>query len=352
MKRIRNFFLTFIFIFSLSSIGLAAENMLNPSHPDRYVVKKGDTLWDISGMFLNQPWRWPEIWHVNPQIKNPDLIYPGDVLTLSYVDGQPRLTLQRGKMTASGVLKLSPSVRVLPGDAAIPTIKLNAIAPFMTQSLILQAKQLDNAPYVMGFADEHMVGGVRNRIYVRGIHNGDHKNFDIVRKGDALKDGKTGEILGYTANYAANGELLQVGDPSTLLITTAEMHVAAGDILIPVTSEQVTGHFQPKAPAGDVSGTIIDTLNGFNQIGRFDVIILDRGAADGLEPGSVLQVNHAGELVSDPFSKDRAGRGEKVQLPDEEAGLVMVFRTFDRVSIALVMDSVRAMHIGDHFVNP
>ena len=352
MKRISNFFLTFILILGISGTGLA-DSLVNPDHPDQYIVKKGDTLWDIAGMFLNKPWRWPEIWQVNPHIKNPHLIYPGDVLTLTYVDGQPRLTLHRGRTLPSGVVKLSPGVRILPSDAAIPTVPLDAIAPFMTQSLVLEDGVLDKAPYVVAFADEHMIAGARQRIYVRGIDNRDHKNYDIVRQGRELRDGQTGELLGHAAQYSGNGELLHVGDPATLLVTSSEMHIAAGDYLLPVTNEHQNGNFHPKSPSSPIEGTIITALNGVEQIGKFDVIVLDRGSADGLEPGDVLQVNHAGEVIRDKHNKRGGGTlGEEVQLPDEEAGLIMVFRTFNRVSIALVMDSVRAMHVGDKFINP
>lgn len=343
MLKLSRKFVFVIAMLCLSGIGQAAEDMLNPSHPSHYVVKKGDTLWDIAAMFLRDPWRWPDIWYVNPQIENPHLIYPGDELELVYINGKPQLRLNRG------VVKLSPKIRVTPWDGAIPTVPADAIAPFLTRPYVVGEDELDKAPYVVAFADEHIIGGAGLRAYVRAIEQADQQRFDLIRPGDAYKDAESGEILGYEALYVGDAQLTRVGDPATVLIDSVEREVLVGDRLLPVTEDKAMLDFHPKVPDEMVNGAIIDVLDGVSQIGQYNVVVLDRGAADGLSPGSVLQVDQRGATVRDLVTEDRR---DSVTLPDEEAGLVMVFRTFDRISFALVMHATRAIHVLDKVHNP
>jgi hypothetical protein len=195
MKKTCRLFLALLIIGSLCSFALAGEEMLKPGHPTHYVVKKGDTLWDIAGRFLQKPWLWPEIWYVNPQIRNPHLIYPGDRLDLVYVDGKPRLVLSRGPV------KLSPSVRSEPVRQPIPTIPIDHIAPYLSRPYVIDSKDKRlSLPYVLSAADEHLIAGAGQRLYVKGIHKAPNVDqFDIVRLGDPYRDGETGEILGYEA---------------------------------------------------------------------------------------------------------------------------------------------------------
>ncbi|MCW8945586.1 MAG: LysM peptidoglycan-binding domain-containing protein [Sedimenticola sp.] len=324
---------------------LAADTVaVNPNHPDRYVVVKGDTLWDISGRFLRDPWRWPDVWHVNPQIANPHLIYPGDIITMTYVNGQPRLGLQRGSL-----VKLSPQVRSTPLSGAIPAIPIDAIHQFLTRPYVLDQNDLDSAPYVVAFADEHIIGSNDIKAYVRSIDNSDNTKFDVVRPGDAYKDAETGEVLGYEALYISSSELLKIGDPATLMLSRMELEVIKGDRLLPVAEDTPLNAFYPAAPSQEVNGSIISVLNGVTQIGQYNVVVLDRGARDGLEPGSVLAIDHRGESIRDIVSKDPT---DTVTLPDEEAGLLMVFRTFERVSFGLVMEATRAINVLDRVRNP
>lgn len=324
---------------------LAADTVaVNPNHPDRYVVVKGDTLWDISGRFLRDPWRWPDVWYVNPQIANPHLIYPGDIITMTYVNGQPRLSLQRGS-----TVKLSPQVRSTPLEGAIPAIPIDAIHQFLTRPYVMEQAELESAPYVVAFADEHILGSDNIKAYVRSIDTTDNKIFDVVRPGDAYKDADTGEILGYEALYISSSELLQPGDPATLMLKGMELETVKGDRLLPVTDDTPLNAFFPAAPKQEVNGSIIAVLNGVTQIGQYNVVVLDRGASDGLEAGNVLTIDHRGETIRDVVSKTR---GETVTLPDEPAGMLMVFRTFERVSFALVMQASRAIHVLDRVHNP
>lgn len=323
---------------------VAAETVaLNDNHPERYTVVKGDTLWDISGMFLRDPWRWPDIWYVNPQIANPHLIYPGDVLELTYVNGQPRLTLQRGPG------RLSPQVRSSPLDDAIPTVPIDAIKAFLSRPYVLEQGQLDSAPYIVAFADEHIIGGAGQRVYARTINDSTHTKFEVVRQGGEYQDSETGEVLGYEALYIGNSLLQRTGDPATLLLTGTQVEAREGDRFIPVSDDVALRNFHPKAPDQDVNGAIISVINGVTQIGQYNVVVIDRGTKDGLSVGDVLNINHRGETIKDKVSPDPK---DVVSLPDEKAGILMVFRTFDRVSFGVVMYATRAIHVMDKVTNP
>ncbi len=320
----------------------AQEVALNPDHPDRYVVKRGDTLWDIAARFLRDPWLWPEIWYVNPQIENPHLIYPGDVISLAYIDGKPRLVLERGRRT----VKLSPRVRELPLDEAIPTIPLDAIRPFLSRPRVLGEGEFEAAPYVVASADEHLIAASGMRVYARGVDQGRGARYAVLRRGEVYRDPDTGEVLGLEAIHVADAEVQRGGDPAVLVLRRSSRETLPGDRLFPVGEDRYTDNFLPRAPERQVQGRIISVFDGVSRIGQYQVVVLNRGARDGMEPGHVLAVYRAGETIRDPVRK------EKVTLPDERAGIVMVFRTFDRVSYALVMSATRAIRVLDRVRNP
>ncbi len=320
-----------------------ADELLRAGHPDTYTVVRGDTLWDISGRFLREPWRWPEIWHVNPQIANPHLIYPGDQLELVYIDGRPQLRLRRG------VLKLSPSVRATPWDGAIPTIPVDAISPFLTRPYVLSQAQIDSAPYIVDFAEEHIVGGAGQKAYARSIEQAEPLKYEIVRPGGPYKDGDTDEILGYEAQYVGTSQLQRTGDPATLFINTSKIEAIIGDRLIPAGEERATANFTPQAPAMPVERNIIAVLGGVSQIGQYNVVVIDGGLREDITPGTVLRIDQRGETIRDVVTPDSR---DTVKLPDEEAGLLMVFRSFERVSFGLVMHATRPIHLLDKVRNP
>jgi len=327
---------------------LADEVVLKASHPDRYVVVKGDTLWDISDRFLRDAWRWPDIWEVNQQIENPHLIYPGDLLELTYVDGKPRLRLHRG----SRDLKLSPRVRATPIGQAIPTIPTDAIKQFLTKPRVVGVNELQLAPYVVGIADEHVLGGVGDRVYVRSIGERSQKGYTIFRPGGAYEDGQTGEVLGFEAIYIADTALERTGDPATLLLTKTAQEVTAGDRLLPISEEIIEQGFMPHTAADPIEGRIISVFGGVSQIGQYQVIVIDRGIVDGVEVGHVFDILQRGAVVRDMVSTSAGGAGGTVKLPNEKAGLMMVFRAFDRVSFALVLKATRAIHLQDIVKSP
>lgn len=322
----------------------AEAPLLRPDHPERYVVQKGDTLWDIAGHFLNDPWRWPRIWHNNPQVENPHLIYPGDILTLTYIDGKPRLQVQeRGRPT----VKLSPEVRVEPLDRAIPTLPLDAVQAFLTRPRVVAEGELDDAPYLVANADGRLLTGGGDRVYARGLGESPVGEYDVVRLGDPYRNPDDPEdILGYEVRDVADARLVRGGDPATLHIVRSNFEVRIGDRLMPAGKEPPLQDYHPRPPAGEVEGRIISVLDGVSQIGQHDVVVLDLGTEQGMERGHVLAVYRTGETVHDPVAD------QQVKLPDERAGTVMVFRAFDRVSYALVMGATRTMHVLDTVTKP
>ena len=317
---------------------VAADVVLNPNHPDRYVVVTGDTLWDISARFLRDPWMWPEVWYVNPQVSNPHLIYPGDVLNLTYVDGKPRISMARGDG------KLSPRIREESLESAIPTIPLDAIRQFLTRALVIDKDALDAAPYVVSGADEHVVTGAGDRVYVRGIEDNSVTLFDFYEPGGEYIDPDTNELLGHEAIFVGTGPVQRFGDPATLHLTETTREVRVGDRLFPADRSEPTAFFQPHAAPAGTEGHIISVLGGVSQIGQFNVVALDLGERDGMEVGHVMRILQQGEVIRDLVSSKR---GEKVKLPDEEAGLLMIFRTEEKVSFGLIVKASRAIHIND-----
>ncbi len=331
--------------------------LLKPDYPERYVVVKGDTLWDISNRFLRDPWRWPELWQNNPQIINPHLIYPGDVLTLVFVGGVPTFQLDRARPQADdlpkpkpadvyGTVKLQPQIRYEALERAIPTIPLEAIRPFLIRPRVIGAGELESAPYVFASPDEHLMLGAGHRAYVRGIEQSDIANYVIVREGEEYRDPKTNELLGIEALHLADARVLRFGDPSTLLLTSSKREVLVGDRLLPADAESYDQNFIPHAPNKEVQGQIISVVDGVSHIGQYQVVVLSVGRDAGMEAGHVLAVDQLGRQVHDRITNSM------VTLPNERAGLVMVFRVFDRVSYALVMEATRSIYLGDTVLNP
>lgn len=332
-----------IALVTLVSIAHAGDVLsLKDGHPQTYVVKKGDTLWDISQMYLDDPWLWPEIWHVNPQIDNPHLIYPGDKLNLVYIDGRPRLVVKRGKE-----VKLTPEMRISELDLAIPAIALDTISPFLTDSRIVDSDALNMAPYVLAGNDGHIISGAGDELYARGAFTEEEKNYGIFRPGDAYIDPDTEELLGYQAFFIANGKVVgQEKDIATLGLNRTTEEVRRGDRLLPDEERKISSNFYPSAPEDDVDGYIISVEGGVSQIGSMDVVVLNKGTREGLDVGHVLAIYRVGEQVRDVVTN------EIVKVPDTRAGLLMVFRTFEKVSYGLVLTASRPLAVMDRVTNP
>jgi len=337
-------YLLFLIMVLFSFNALAEAVKLRDDHPDRYVVVKGDTLWDISARFLESPWKWPEVWHVNPQIKNPHLIYPGDVIVLTWKDGVPRLELQRGKQT----VKLSPTVREERIETAIPTIPLDAVRQFMQSNRIVGKEDIDNAAYILSFASEHLVGGEGMKVFVRNLKAEDNtRRYEVLRPNKPFLDPITGENLGYEATYLGDTEMEVNADPATFVLTQTRREVLKGDRLLPMQDETIHHYYTPRAPDNEIDGRIIAVVDGVNQIGSYQVVAINKGKNDGLVAGNVLAIHQTGEVV-----KDINAGGKQIKLPNELAGHMLVFRIYDRVSYALVMDAVKPIHVLDTVLNP
>lgn len=315
-----------------------------PDAPSSYVVQPGDTLWDISARFLTDPWYWPEIWHINPQVQNPHLIYPGDTLALTWVEGQPRVTVAQG-----GAVRLSPRVREHPLAEAIHAIPYERIAAFMQRPSVLSEEQVKGAPYVAHGRDHRLISAAGQDIYVRrlgGAATG--TRYNVYHVGDKLTDPDDGDVLGFQGLFTGEAQLKRSGDPSTMLIVDSARETLEGDILLPVALDPKMD-FIPRAPKSKVEGTIMSVIDDRTVVADYDVVIINRGARDGLEAGHVLTVWEAGEEVRD--ITDHA-ESRKFGLPDERNGLAMIFKAYDRMSYGLMMQSDREVHVGDAVRSP
>lgn len=344
---------------------------LNPSHPEQYTVTKDDTLWGVSGKFLMHPWQWPELWSHNSHVKDPYTLYPGDTLYLSMAYGKPVLNLTRSDQAQSQVRsnpdsscvlqeqdskpgrtqfpvsedgKLLPCIRVTELKKAIRLIPTKNIASFLSSPKVMADNELAEAPYVVDFAGEHIIVGMGDRIYVRSIKESQNKLYTIYRTGNPYISPESGEILGYEAEYIAEAMLQQSGDPATLVVTKAASEIHSGDRLMPNAVEDIALNYFPRPPVQNINGNIISVLGGVSQIGLYNVVVIDKGAADGLQSGHELSIYQRGAMVKDEYSADENGH---VNLPDENAGTLMVFRPFERVSYALVMKATQALHVLD-----
>lgn len=405
---------------------LADTLTLQDNAPDQYVVVKGDTLWDISGRFLKQPWRWPEIWNLNrKQIKDPHWIYPGDRIVLDRSGATPRLTLVPGDAQGLPTVRLSPGVRASEiTDEAIPAIPIGAVQAFIKQPLVVDANALDNSPQILGSDEDRVILAAGDSAWATG-DGSDTRTWQIYRLGQALTNPDDGKPLGYEAVYLGDAETTSPGNPQKLRITRTTLEVLPHDRILPARQESVF-EFMPHAPDRPVSGKVISAYGGeeVTNTGRYQTVVINRGAQDGLEPGHVLAVHRAGRMVKttdgrqrwvfmdygcikpgekvtydqphDPrqtmqecqSSEVKAGpwayldlgclkpgkkvsfdqffdpkdaydracierkRSDVVQLPDSRTGLVMVYRVFDRVAYALVVQSERPVYLLDTVKNP
>ncbi|MGD8407171.1 MAG: LysM peptidoglycan-binding domain-containing protein [Thiohalophilus sp.] len=336
--------------------------VIKPDYPERYIVKKGDTLWDIAARFLHDPWLWPQVWHINPEIRNPHLIYPGDVIVLYRgADGKPYLTLEGSGGVRPSIpkpprgietVKLSPHARYESIEQAIPTIKRSVIEPFLQRPRVVTEDEIEDAPYIVSSYEDHLVSGAGNRIYARDFEGEILGGYDVVRPGRVYRDPDSGDVLGYEVIQLADARVQRgktgEDDIVTLNIVNSNQEVLNGDRLLPPEEQQIDFHFFPRPPKEAIDGRIIAVHNGLSQIGQYNVVILNKGTRDGLETGHVLAIFQDGGTARDPQSIF----GSSVDLPDERAGILMVFRTYEKVSYALVMEAYRSLHVNDRVANP
>ena len=339
-----------LLILVTAAIGLATTAAgaaeLRNDHPERYTVQPGDTLWDISARFLEEPWNWPEIWNVNPQVENPHLIYPGDVLELTWVDGQPRLQRADDTDPSDRVVKLSPRVRSEPLDTPIPTIPLDAIQTFLSNNRIVEEGTLENAPYVLAGQDRRTISGSGDRVYVRGDGT-KGQVMGVFRRSTRHRDPETGEFLGQEARSIGRGQITSVdGQVLSVDLTRSREEIKPEDRLLPTEDREITTRFQPSAPDQKIRGRMIDVEDGVTNIGQYNVVTINRGEREGLEPGHILAVFKKGDQTRDPVTD------ELIQLPSERAGVLMVFRTYEKLSYGLVLEANEHLKLMDEVRNP
>ncbi|HEY0663367.1 MAG TPA: LysM peptidoglycan-binding domain-containing protein [Thiobacillaceae bacterium] len=383
----------------LAMPALADTLKLKEDAPDKYVVKKGDTLWDISARFLKDPWRWPQIWNFNREdIRNPHWIYPGDIILLDRSGKEPRLSLTKGGLQT---VKLSPGMRASEiGADAIQPSPVQAIHPFLAQPRVVDKGALDDAPFVLGSNEERVVLGAGDEAFATGGPAGVTR-WNVMRPGKALKDPETGEVLGYEVEYLGDASTLLEGAPQKIRITQSAQEIQPGDKLLEA-SDTTTFEYVPHAPEKEIKGRIVSAYAGMSDSGRYQTVVINRGSQDGLEQGHVLAIFREGKAVT--LSKDERDRltwvNEKskdvpeggawlysdvrclnqdsqvsydqavaarntfretclsnrsdraVKLPDARSGLVMVYRVFDRISYALIMESEGPVFLLDKVKNP
>lgn len=337
---------------SASQGGVTSES-IRPDAPSRYTVKRGDTLWDISNMFLRDPWLWPEIWIVNPQVENPHLIFPGDVLALAYgADGRPQIILEQGSAA-----RLSPRLRSTPIDGPIATIPYGAIAAFLSRPSLLSAEEVKTAPRVLAFREDHMIGGTGHEVYVRNLAGDANARYAVVHVGDKLHDPDSGDVLGYEGVYTATARVTTPGEPSKAMLSDAARETLEGDRLIASTGDLPLS-FDVRVPQADVNGQIISVVDDTALIGPYQIIAINRGTRHGLEPGHVLAIDQAGAVVRDHNAREGSwlnfgsSFSPKVTLPDERAGTLLVFKTYDRMSYAIIVGAQNAMRVADKVRTP
>lgn len=305
----------------------------------RYVVKEGDTLWDISERFLIDPWKWPEVWVANRQVSNPHLIYPGDVLELRWLEGEE---------TVSEVQKLEPQIRSKPLEATIPTIPLDLIQDFLKGPLVVGPDTFDTAPYLVEFADEHLMGPDLADAYVRGLPQSARPDWLVIHEGETYIDPDSGQILGYEAIPAADATLRRHAEEvSVVRLSEARRETRIGDALIPRPRDALSANFFPRAPDAPITGQIVSVFGGVTQIGQYDLVVLNIGGQDGLEVGHVLDVFNAAREVPDPRS--RVG---SIRLPSQYAGELLVVRVAGELAQALVMEAERTIQLHDEVRTP
>lgn len=302
--------------------------------PDRHIVVPGDTLWGISGKFLREPYRWPELWRMNKeQVRNPHLIYPGQVLVLDRSGADPRLRLE--------TVKVGPRVHAEQLSKAIPSIPQNIVEPFLSRPLVVEEDGLKDAPKIVATQENRVYLGPGGRAYVSGLKGGT-KLWHVYRPSKPVSDPETREILGHEAFYLGTATLRAEGDPATVDITTAVQEIGVNDRLVPAPPANII-HYAPRLPDKPIQGQVAAIYGGVKETGRHSIVTLNRGKRDGLETGHVLAIYRNG---GERLYRD-GNETTSIKLPAERYGLAFVFRVFDRISYALVMDVTRPVVVSD-----
>ena len=325
---------------------------LKAGAPKDYVVKRGDTLWGISNMFLKDPWLWPEIWYVNPDIHNPHRIYPGDTVHLaSGRDGRTALQIVSG----GGGARLQPLLRSAPLEGPISTIPYSAIAAFLSRPGVMTRDEVKAAPYVVALRDDHQVAGTGHDVYIKKLSGDTGTRYNVMHIDEELKDPQSGRNLGYLAIYTGTAQLTRTGPVARATLVNAARETLEGDVLIAETGNQ-TADFLPHPARQPIDGRIIAVVDNVLLAGQYEVAALNRGSDDGLDRGTVLTIDEAQQVVDDHCASidgsSTCFSGHTTKLPVESEGSVLVFKTYQKMSYALILSSTIPVHISDHVRNP
>jgi hypothetical protein len=365
--------LRFVVVFVICINVYADEIPLNPTRPDQYRVIKNDTLWEIAGKFLKHPWQWPVLLKTNDKIKAPNLIYPGDIITLTILNEKPKISLLeekqhdeyvdqstcilednnakrgRSEFSVSKEGKLTPCIRKFLVKQAVDFIPYEKIAAFLNQSKVASDNKLTSVAFVVDIASDHLMAGVGDTLYANGLNQSENKNYSIYRKGDSYISPDSPEVLGYDLRYIADVTVQKFAEASTLIITKSNSEVLYGDLVLPKTDEEFTLSYFPKPPQIKVSANIIRVFGGISQIGALGIVAIDKGAQDGISEGHVLTIVKNDGRIKNSYQYNN---NDMVKLPDEQVGALMIFRVFERVSYALVTRSTQDIHLLDKVMTP
>lgn len=352
-------------LWALTAQAQAQAIELQKDAPDKYVVVKGDTLWDIAGRFLQKPWRWPEIWQLNrEQIRNPHLIYPGDIVYLDTSGPNPRLRLgkaidssggsgaagQSGARADERVERASPRVRSEAIAAApVPTIDAREIEPFLNRALVGDEKALENNPRIVATQDGRVHLARGDLAYVRGLKDTATKDWHVYRNTRPLLDPDTRKPIAWEALFIGTARLERGGDPATVRIVSLNEEIGPGDRLMPAERVQPV-NYAPRPPESPVSARIVSVYRGVAQAGRNSVVTINAGSGAGLAVGNVLAIKERPRIAKDHEAKDKDNR--EVRLPGEPVGHMLIFRVFDKIAYGLIMRSSRDIAVGDVVINP
>ena len=327
-----------------AACAFAAEPLkLVDNPPDRHIVVPGDTLWGISGKFLKQPWRWPEVWRMNKaEIKNPHLIYPGDIVLLDHFGGSPRLKIAKPMNN-----KLQPKIYSEAVQQAIPSIPPNIIEPYISQPLIIEPGEHDGLARIVATQEDRLMLGSGDTAFVSGIPDASIEKWNVFRRGKPLKDPETGEIIAHEAFFLGNMRLVQPGEPAVLRVTLAKEEMGRGDRLLPAPPAEIIS-YAPHRPEQQIAAKVMSIYGGVNEGGPGFIVSLNRGKNEGLEIGHVLALYR--DRIATGIDED--GRRVQTALPEERYALAFVFRVFNRVAYALVVESSKSVIIGDSARNP
>ena len=322
---------------------------LQDNVPDRYVVVKGDTLWDISGRFLKHPWRWPEIWQLNKaEIKDPHWIYPGDIIVLDRSGATPKLSILRGDSAVGdlGIEKRTPQIRSIPlNEAAIASIAPAAIEPFLKQSQVLDTDTFNNAPRVAASHEVRTIFGAGDTVYAVDLKSKKGESWQVFRNGKALHDPDTKAVVGYEVDYLGEVIVQAAADVSTLMITKTKAEIAIGDRLVRIPSSGFM-NYVPHLPEKAVSAKVVSAYGADAGAGTYSTVVINRGADDGLDVGSVLFSYKQGV----PVKKEVKTEPDRVT-PLVKSGNVFVYRVFPKLSYGLLLDNKLPVNVGDEVKN-